>query len=177
MLTEAILIFLLTFFRFSFITIFAFSFLSKAKQPMVFVHSITRFNILKPPLIHLSAWCILIIECVIALLLLFNYLLVGFIVAFILLTILSIVIMIVLSKDIIVPCNCFGDQTTPVSIWTLGRNGGFMVGTVLGIWITTNIGVSTTSLNLVETAIIAPISFVAVMLITNLQTIKNILHL
>lgn len=167
---------LILFLRLTYTILFALAFAAKIRQPIELEQTIHKFNLLKPPFIRPVAQFILAIEFVIPLLLIFNYLFAGFVFAFLLLLLFSAAFMAVLSSGTVASCNCFGSQSTPVSAWTLGRNGIFLLSAGLGIWLTTLLDSSINSPRLLEVAIVAPLSLSTIFLVNNLQTIKEILY-
>lgn len=176
MLTKITLPFLLTFLRFAFVIIFAFSFTSKMRQRVMFEYTITQFKLIPPIFVRPVAKLFLVMECIISILLLFNYVYAGFVLVFMLLTLFSIAVMIVLTKGTVTACNCFGADGPPVSTWTLGRNGGLMLAAIAGIGLTNVPEAITYPLSLMEVGLVIPISFLFSLFVINMQTIKQILN-
>jgi hypothetical protein len=161
--------------RLTFISLFAFAFVTKVKNPVELERTIRKFNLLKLPYTPAVVWFILALECVISLLLIFNYLFIGFVLSFILLLLFSAALVAVLSSGKTTACNCFGSQSAPVSAWTLGRNGLLLLSAGIGVWLTTALDAPMNFPSFKEVAIAAPLSLLATFLVINLETIKEIL--
>ena len=161
--------------RLVFISLFAFAFVTKVKNPVELERTIRKFNLLKPRFIPAVSRLILAMECVISLLLIFNYLVIGFVLSFLLLLLFSAVLVAVLSSGKTTACNCFGSQSAPISAWTLGRNGLLLLSAGIGVLLTTALDAPINSPSFKEVVIAAPLSLLAAFLVINLETIKEIL--
>jgi hypothetical protein len=128
---------------------FAISLFSKIRNFSQYVNTIRAFRLVPEELIQRIAVLVLLLEFL-TLFLLANWKLLAFWLASILLIIFTIVIAIALRRKIRTSCNCFGVNSHFISPIDLVRNIGFLVCSIVGIWlvINSNLLLMTSSLSL-----------------------------
>lgn len=164
---DALALYSLTFSRIAIGLVFAASSLGKIRSFATFEQAVKDFQILPAQSVRASSYIFLAGEIVVLLLMLLDgklFLLLGFLLAILLLSIFCIALLTVLSKRLQVSCNCFGSSQKPVSPADLWRNIGFLVCAVIGIASLPAFPDTTTNISLLETGLLGMMALVFVAL-------------
>ena len=126
----------LTFARIALGLIFAASSLGKFRDFSAFEQAVENFRVLPRQLVRACAYMFLGGEIVVVGLILLGgklFLMLGFLLAILLLSVFCIALLTVLVRRLRVPCNCFGSSQKPASPADLWRNVGFLACAFLGV--------------------------------------------
>jgi hypothetical protein len=157
----------LTFSRIALGLIFVASSIGKLRDFSAFERTVENFRVLPRQLAQVCAYVFLGGEIAILALMILggnSFLMVGFLMAILLLSIFCIALLTVLIRRLQVPCNCFGSSqrpTSPVDIW---RNVGFLACAVLGTASLTALPGATTKMTLGESVLLGMMALVFVAL-------------
>ena len=130
-------VYLTIFCRMAVIFTFAISFSSKLIDIPSFVGAIANFNLLPTRFHKVVGLLLLCSELLVVVLLVLGdrFLIFGYVLSIVLLTIFSIVIFLTLSRKIKTTCNCFGSNTRFISKYDIRRNIGLMMCAWIGYWL------------------------------------------
>jgi hypothetical protein len=128
-------LYILLFTRFALLLVFASSAITKLNNLSAFQNTIDNFHILPKQLDKPSAYLLFGGEIVVALFMLIGnyYLMIGFLLTILLLTLFCMAILWVLQKGILTSCGCFGPSQKEISYADFWRDIGFLVCALLGL--------------------------------------------
>ena len=115
--------------------LFAYSALAKSTDLNSFEQAIENFRILPHILTKPFAYGVVFVELTIVALLLFDqkFWFIGFLISVVMLLIFAVSIVLVLSRKIKTPCNCFGASTQDLKKYDVVRNLGFILISLIGL--------------------------------------------
>jgi hypothetical protein len=137
--TIVVLPYLLAFSRIALGLLFAYSFVTKARDVTQFAETIGRFDLLPRRWSKTVALLFLGGEAAVVILIIAGgrLLPLAFALAGLLLAVFSLALLLALRRGIETACNCFGASEKPLTYYDVGRNAGFIACSVLGWWLAT----------------------------------------
>lgn len=170
--------YLLTFSRVTIGLIFAYSFLSKARDVGQFAQTITNFKLLSPRWSRPLALLFLSAELAVVVLVLVDgrLLPLAFGLAFLLLIVFTIVLASTLARNIQTTCNCFGSSERLLDYADVWRNAGLVLVAGAGLWATGGVGDVDTSLTFIELLFMSIIAGAFALLWANLNDIVSMFY-
>lgn len=169
--------YLLTFARLSTAFIFALSTANKLRDLPAFTQAVASFQILPGRWINPAVVFLATAElAVVAMMLLGGpFLLPGFLLALVLLSLFSVALMSVLARGIHTPCNCFSASARPISSFHVWRNISFIICITAGclLWAPPAAPIE---MNLLELCLLSIVAATFVLLVNNLEEIVTLVH-
>lgn len=169
--------YLLTFARLSTAFIFALSAANKLRDLPVFSQAIVNFRILEGRWVRVTAVFLATTELVVVALILLGgpFLLPGFLLALVLLSLFSAALMSVLARGIHTSCNCFSASARPVSSFHVWRNISFIICITAGclLWA---LPTTPIEMNLLELCLLSIVAATFVLLVNHLEEIVTLVR-
>ncbi|MBE7530749.1 MAG: hypothetical protein HS099_13570 [Ardenticatenaceae bacterium] len=173
----AIFPYLLIFARLSTAFIFALSAANKLRDFPAFTQAVAGFQILPGRWVKPAAVFLATAElAVVAMMLLGGpFLLPGFLLALVLLSLFSAALMSVLARGIHTSCNCFSASATPISSFHVWRNISFIICITAGclLWA---LSTAPIEMNLLELCLLSIVAATFVLLVDNLEEIVTLVR-
>jgi hypothetical protein len=175
--TIVVLPYLLAFSRIALGLLFAYSFVTKARDMTPFAGTIGRFDLLPRRWSKTVALLFLGGEAAVVVLVIAGgrFLPLAFGLAGLLLSLFTVAVLLALRRNIVTSCNCFGATDKPLTYYDVGRNAGFIACSLLGWWSATQTLLAAQYPGWLELALLSFLAAVFVIVWTQLNEIATLL--